>query len=248
MFNKKPLTVIKQLVIFCLFLLVFMSCEKDVSITFKETLFTPKTAASIEILYPKVKESHAVANQINSEIERYISQQVSFKDSVNLLSIKDATTKFDNAFIQFKNDFPKTSQQWELNVEGEVLYKSLNVICIGMSSYMYTGGAHGNDRIDFLNFNPENGILLSTADVINNLEAFGDLVETHLKQEIETGKNESITDYFFGEDFKLPQSLGFNEEGLIILYNKYEIASYAQGITEFIIPYNEVRSYLKIIP
>ena len=46
--------------------------------------------------------------------------------------------------------------------------------------------------------------------------------------------------------FELPESLGYSDEGLIILYNPYEIASYAQGIIEFSIPYEDVNSFLNV--
>jgi hypothetical protein len=53
-----------------------------------------------------------------------------------------------------------------------------------------------------------------------------------------------MTDFFFGKDFVLPENIGYNEEGLLLLYNTYEIASYAMGITEFTIPYSEINNLL----
>lgn len=236
----------KSLIFLTIILLVFTSCKEDVSLTFEDVVYEPETISEVDILYPKVKEQHTVATLINSEIEHYISQQINFSDTTSL-SIEEAVKLFDNDLKQFKNDFPESHQYWELSIEGEILYQSPQLICIGISSYSYTGGAHGNDRIDFLNFDPETGKLLSITDIVEDMKGFSNLVETHLEQTIKTEKNESIEDYFFDEEFKLPESLGFNEEGIIILYNKYEIASYAQGITEFVIPYEEVDSFLKII-
>ena len=59
-------------------------------------------------------------------------------------------------------------------------------------------------------------------------------------------KQFSTEDYFFGKDFQLPESIGFSDEGVIILYNPYEIASYSQGIIEFTIPYNEIDANLNL--
>jgi len=95
-----------------------------------------------------------------------------------------------------------------------------------------------------LNFNPASGNLYTQDELFKKVGDFSELVEQHLKSEI---AEKSITEnYFFGEDFKLPENIGFNEEGVIFLYNTYEIASYAQGITEFTVPYNEIANYLKI--
>ncbi|MBR9757579.1 MAG: DUF3298 and DUF4163 domain-containing protein [Algicola sp.] len=217
-------------------------------ITFKETVFNSKTTADIDILYPKVTEAHPIAKQINTEIEHYISQRLLFKDTTAQISIKAAAAAFDNELNQFKTAFPETPQHWEALIEGEVLYQTPALICIGISSYTYTGGAHGNDTIAFLNFNPETGALFTKAELFQNLSEFSALTESFLKKEIEIGKRETMADYFFGEAFKLPESIGFNEEGVIMLYNKYEIASYAQGITEFVIPYSEAEPFLKIMP
>ncbi|WP_338732438.1 DUF3298 and DUF4163 domain-containing protein [Mangrovimonas cancribranchiae] len=239
---------IKRLAFLSLLALLTFSCEEDISITFEGSIISPKTTADIDILYPKAKENHTVAKQINNKIEHYIAQQINFKDTSNTLSIKEVISKFDNELKQFKADFPETPQEWEVNIEGEVLLQTPEIICIGMSSYMYTGGAHGNDRIDFLNFDTETGKLMAIADLITNIDGFSKLVETHLKKEIETNKNDTIENYFFGQGFTLPESFGFNDIGVIILYNQYEIASYAQGITEFVIPYNEAEPFLKIMP
>lgn len=59
-------------------------------------------------------------------------------------------------------------------------------------------------------------------------------------------KDSQMEDYFFGKDFQLPESIGFSDEGVIILYNPYEIASYSQGIIEFTIPYEEIESNLNL--
>ena len=55
-----------------------------------------------------------------------------------------------------------------------------------------------------------------------------------------------MEDEFFGKDFQLPETIGYSDEGIIILYNPYEIASYAQGIVEFTIPFEDVSSFLNV--
>jgi hypothetical protein len=74
------------------------------------------------------------------------------------------------------------------------------------------------------------------------------LVKQYFKKETASKTSDSSENYFFGEDFKLPENIGFNDEGVIFLYNTYELSSYAQGITEFTIPYNEISKFIKINP
>jgi hypothetical protein len=119
------------------------------------------------------------------------------------------------------------------------------VITISVDSYTFTGGAHGNSVITLLNFDPETGNLYTQNDIFIKSNKLTELVEKYFKKE-SVSKSNNDGDYFFGEDFKLPENVGFNEEGVIFLYNTYEIASYAQGITEFTIPYAEIYDYLNI--
>ena len=44
--------------------------------------------------------------------------------------------------------------------------------------------------------------------------------------------------------FQLPKNIGYSEDGIILLYNTYEIAPYSTGIIEFVIPFEEVNSLL----
>ena len=46
------------------------------------------------------------------------------------------------------------------------------------------------------------------------------------------------------DTFNLPENITYNEEGIVLLYNAYEIAPYATGILEFEIPYSEIENYL----
>ena len=73
------------------------------------------------------------------------------------------------------------------------------------------------------------------------------MVKQHNLKNLKTkNKPQSIEDYFFGKPFQLPENIGFNNNGLLLLYNTYEIASYAQGYTEFVIPFNDCESFLKV--
>ena len=119
------------------------------------------------------------------------------------------------------------------------------MITIAVDSYTFSGGAHGNSTITLLNFDPNTGNLYQQDNLFNSTKDFIQLVESAFKSEIKS-KNKNEEDYFFGQDFKLPENVGFSDEGVIFLYNTYELASYAQGITEFTIPYSEISKYLKI--
>ena len=52
--------------------------------------------------------------------------------------------------------------------------------------------------------------------------------------------------YSFDNDrFRLPDNFAIGPKGLTFLYNLYEIASYAQGITELLIEYGEIHILIR---
>lgn len=201
--------------------------------------------SQVEIEYPFAEGNSEAAKIINNTISSYIVNSLNFEEgSVADVDVSAAASKFDEEYTLFKRDFPESAAAWEASVEGEVLYTSPLITTISISSYLYTGGAHGNDYIKLFNFNNANGALLTPEEVLNLNSDFMNLAQSYFESEV-MKKDENIKDYFFGENFKLPENMGLNERGMIMLYNKYEVASYAQGYTEFLIPFKDLEPYLK---
>lgn len=204
--------------------------------------------ADISVLYHRVDGESPIDNSINKHIEEAIVEIIGI-DSTHS-DIPSTLKAFDERYIEFKEDFPNSAlPKWELDIETEKLHQSQQVITMGISVYDYQGGAHGNSRIKLLNIDPKSGIILKSEAIIEDLVAFEALAKTHfIKHLNQREENLKMEDYFFGEPFHLPENMGFSDDGFILLYNVYEVASYAQGYTEFAIPYEELDDLLKILP
>lgn len=235
----------KKIVILSFTLLTFFSCEKETSLTFSEIQSVFNQNTTIEINIPKAEGNNDVSNTINSTLESNIIKTLNFSgNNSDDIKLENAIKVFETDYIEFKNGFQESNLVWEASFDGEITYQSSEIVCIAFSSFSFTGGAHGNTDITLYNFNPETGNILKFDEIINDKKGFTELVKTYFKKEI--GIENDYEDVFFGNDFSLPENIGFNENGVIILYNVYEIASYAQGVTEFTIPYKDVNKYLKI--
>ncbi len=233
-------------VLICLPLL--FACEEDVSISFTEQSIESKNNAHITINYPKAEGNEAVADRINKTVENFLANEINMSEKRNKnLTLDEAVKGFDTEYKRFKDDFNDSTQEWEALIESEINYESEHIICIAVNSYLDTGGAHGNSHISFLNFDKKTGNRLTQSDIIKDQQGLKQLAKPYLEKMTKPMSNdEDIENLFFGEDFQLPETIGFNSEGLILLYNVYEIASYAQGVTEFTIPYKDVQPFLAI--
>ena len=245
MFNRTRLKPFFATLVIATGLLV-ASCNDEATLEFSEDSIETSEAATIAVNYPLAKENNEVAERINKAVRTYIAKQIFMGENIPQdLGIEEAIEQFNQEFTSFRDDFPEAPEIWEALIDGEVTYQSSELVCVAITSYLDTGGAHGNSYVRFLNFDAQTGAQLKTMELLRDADAFKKVVETYLGKETKTTMNEdTVENYFFGEDFKLPESIGFTDEGVAILYNTYEIAAYAQGPTEFTIPFEEVNNYL----
>lgn len=231
--------------LFFLLLIFTFSCDEIVTTNFSESSLEFNKNAVVEINIPKADETSMLSKTINSTIENHIANMLNFsEEESDTISLEFAISKFDKEYESFKSDFEESSLVWEAMFDGEVTYHSPMVITIAINSYLNTGGAHGNLNITLFNFDTSTGELLNNKELISDLTSFSEIAEKHFKEH--TNTKEELGDYFFGEAFHLPSNIGFNDEGVLLFYNVYEIASYAVGVTEFTIPYEEVEDLLNV--
>lgn len=224
----------------CCCLFVF-SCKNDPLITFKETSITSNDGLIVEVNIPLAEGSKTVADAINNTVEKSVisSLQIGDIDTLAFHSIKDGIEGFNKEFETFKHDFPETAYPWEAQIDGDVMYQSNTIISLALTSYTNTGGAHGNLVIRFFNFNAQTGKTIPNTELFHDKATFYNLAKTCFQEQVDY-KNI----LFEPEKFVLPSNIGYSEDGIILLYNTYEIAPYSAGVIEVTIPYDQVNSLL----
>ncbi|WP_138432354.1 DUF3298 and DUF4163 domain-containing protein [Winogradskyella algicola] len=230
-----------------LYLTLFFSCSNETkTISFENNSYENHYEADISVSIDEAIGNSEVSKIINFKIKEAIISTLS--DVTKKTSLESVLEDFDAEFITFKKQFPEASHPaWELHIETEKVYQSEEIITLSINTYEFKGGAHGNDKIKFLNLNANTGEVYNLSDIVNNSDGFKALAKDHFLKSIDVDKeNNQIEDYFFGKTFQLPENIGFSDDGLVFLYNVYEVASYDQGYTEFVIPFDAVESYLKV--
>lgn len=228
-------------------ILLLWSCATEKALVFSESNTLYEDNAVIEINIPIAEGDSELAKAINSKIENHIANMLNFAEEPSeSILLKDAIKNFDDNYKSFKNDFAESALIWEATFDGEITYNSEHVISIAISSYSNTGGAHGNTNVTFYNFDKTTSKLMDINSIITDKEALKTLAKQYFQDNINKDGEFSYEDYFFGEGFQLPANIGFNDEGLILFYNPYEIAPYAMGITEFSIPYEKLDTALEL--
>lgn len=227
---------------FLVFSLLFVCCAAEKELIFTEANFNTESNSVVDINIPKASGNEQIVSKINTAIEQLIkvSLHIGEPDNISTSSLSESINKFNNEYNSFKKDYPDSAQKWEAQIDGEVMFQSKEIISIAFTSYTNTGGAHGNLVITFLNFDAITGEEIETDNLFSNLNSFKDLAKNYFEDEVDDN-DDFLMDV---ANFELPANIGYNDEGVILLYNTYEIAPYSVGITEFTIPFDDLSSFL----
>lgn len=196
---------------------------------------------------PQAPETEKKAKKINDEVQNHIVDLINFQEEKEFSSLEELARQFINNYEAEETEFPEYHIPWEASVEGEVTYKSPELITIQFEHAQFAGGAHGYTSVSYLNFDPKNGNRLFNKDLFT--EEFTNYVEELFRKKFEIPENMPLnsTGFFFTDDrFYLPQNSGIVKDKLVLRYNAYEIASYSEGAIKLEIPLEEAKPYLKI--
>lgn len=204
----------------------------------------------VKIEVPEAGGNKKAARVINDSVFSKVRELIYFGEKpYNATTYNELMKSFMQSYEELKKEFPEETTEWEGTVKGDVSYRSDAVLNISLSSYTYTGGAHGNQGDYSLLFDPNNGKPLEYRDLFNDVNGFTDYAEKKFRQEFKISEMAPINDgglMFEGENFALPNNIFFEEDGLLLFYNTYEISSYADGPKKLKLPYNDIKEYLKV--
>ena len=140
---------------------------------------------------------------------------------------------------------------WQIEMDAEVLYMADPFLSISVAYTSYTGGAHPDNYVRYLNYSLPELKSLQITDIIRDREKVTELAEEIFRDTYAIPKGESLEDHgywFEGNTFYLPENFAITPSGILFTFNPYEIGPYAIGIHEIKLPYELIRQYLILQP
>lgn len=124
-------------------------------------------------------------------------------------------------------------------IEDRLYYFDEEILVFEKMSYLYTGGAHGNHGKWGVVVSKKEGIVpLNERIDLNNLELKKLLWEEYQKYLSST--DEAVQDYISFENFKVSDAILLDYDGVVFVYQPYEIMPYVYGIIELRLPLEAV--------
>ena len=238
---------------------ISVGCDREKNIEFSSESFTEKELSickdskcpEVTINYVEVFGDAEISEKINQKIKNFIFKSLQMgEDTIpTAKTIQEAATGFIVSYNADKAQFPDMAGEYFAEISVNEIYTSKKHLCFEMGQYLYTGGAHGYGTTSFLNIDPNTGEELTVKELFKNYKDFTAFAEKKFRaqQKIPTGQDINELGFWFeGDEFHLPESVGFTQDSLIFVYNQYDIASYADGAIEIKIAMKEAEPFLSI--
>jgi hypothetical protein len=196
-----------------------------------------ENCTTIDVSYPVLDNQHRlnqlIIQKINAEIADFSRNGSPDMQTESLM------TEFISDYKNYKEAFPETTIPWSVSIESKVNYAVENLISIEILTVSYTGGAHANSETSYLNFD-ENGAEIDPISRITDITAFKTAAEAIFREKMNLTPTSDLSEAgytFENNQYELPKNMGFSYDGVLLFYNNYEIASYADGAIALVVPY-----------
>ena len=141
---------------------------------------------------------------------------------------------------------------WEYQYSFKKTDETPSYVVFYSQNYIYMGGAHGGiTGAGSLTFDKKDGHMISSFIDSTNTAAMQPLLREGLLQyyndmNVEMTEDELLESLFIENGIiPLPSWQPYpTEKGLLFTYQQYEIASYAEGMPSFVLPFDKVAPYL----
>lgn len=206
----------------------FVILKKTLKVTAKNEDGLPVKQPMAELHYPKFQ-----ARWLNQLVEKPALAWFNTDAKALQDDFLDFQKKQPNAFL------------WQTNQYVRISAQSPRVLVINREYDAYSGGAHGSAWVGFDNIDLEAQRVIGLKDLFSasELKALTSIAEPFFRLDNEVKANETLTQggYWFENDqFKLPTQFALTENGLLFVYAQYEVAPYAAGMPDFVLPYKAI--------
>lgn len=191
------------------------------------------TVLTYQIEYPEFKSS--VYKKSIIVINKF------YKDKALEYQKYIQTTLFQMAVEQYLDDI-ENGYPVRVFGAGDIFKITYNMVCIlslYFDRYEYTGGAHGITIRSSQTWNLQTGQMIKLSELFDCLYDYKRYIKDKVIEQIK--KDPDI--YFDDYENLVEQTFNVNSfyctpKGLVVYFQQYDIAPYASGIREFLIPYN----------
>ena len=205
-----------------------------------QSIADTSVVGEVDVKYP-LFEDGPVADSLNAGILRTIAGAFCYNGPMP----KTVSAVVDTVVRTLTTDLSGRGPGYYLVTSGQVVrYGGVISVRLAISTYM--GGAHGMDQVFMLNYDAANGKRLTLEEMFSDLPRLTLLNRQAFLRHLEAldENPDSVCLFIPADSLPLPKNVLVDSTGVQMHYNPYEIACYAFGSTDYLLPMSEAENLL----
>lgn len=202
-----------------------------------------KQKLTIDTAYPQLAGGDAArAEAFNKAVSEFVTKQsAEFKKQHKADLAELAATATDAA----NSERPG----YALEISYHTPYADKNVISLLVWSYQFTGGAHGSSTSTTFNYDLNSGRMLKLADLFQPNSGYLKIISAYCVTALTKQLGDDVDANWLKEG-AAPKAENYDSwnitpDGLQITFDAYQVAAYALGPQEIIVPYSALKAVIK---
>lgn len=208
-----------------------------------------KQKLTIDTAYPQLAGGDAArAETFNKAVSEFVTKQTAeFKKQHKADMAEMAKTAADSA--NATNDANNERPGYALEISYHTPYADKNLISLLVWSYQFTAGAHGNSFSTTFNYDLNSGRMLKLADLFQPNSGYLKIISAYCVTTL-TKQLGADADSNWLKEGAAPKAENYDSwnitpDGLQITFDAYQVAAYAFGPQEVIVPYSALKAIIK---
>ena len=144
--------------------------------------------------------------------------------------------------VVIAEDVPREIPAWDKSLKYEIICRDADKVSYRATEYQYAGGAHGSTLVQVGTVDRKTGRKYKLSDIVPESRR-GELLRK-VREDIAIRRYEAKSyaewrarkEIAFFDEPQLTENFYFDDQTIHFIYNQYEIACYADGIIEAIVP------------
>lgn len=183
-------------------------------------------------------------NPINSFVDEHFRETLKSRlpEPLGNAPLQDLCAGFIEGYELFVLEFPDTQQKWFLEIDGSKSILTEEFFTFYGTHSEYLGGAHPSQFVTLASFDLSTGSPIVIEERFNS-ELLWQIAESRFRETHNLTQDEDLNDagfMFENGKFILPENMALTAEGILMVYNPYEVVAYSEGETRFVISYDEL--------
>ena len=203
--------------------------------------YSQRDSTIIELAFPSTDSTVVpTAHTLNEA-----TQHLLLHDAQGATTLEARLQGFIDEFVEHEADmkaFGLPSANWSFELTIQVLFNNPRWFTLSMHQLEYTGGAHANTWINYLNYALPEGQLLTWQDLLkaDGQAQFEQLAQQAFVQQLQDSSLSEPLAFLDSSAFVSPTLFELQLDGVQFHYRPYDLGSFASEGWSFFMPYREL--------